>query len=176
MGTRLISLAALCFIIGRITVAGTEVPDSEERYVSRLELLKRRLLRDSGYDATARPVNNTSEPTAVHIAIIFPDITHVALEDGWFTLKLWFCSNWYDHRITWNAEDYNRTFHITAKLTEVWWPKLDIVNARGQDLDYMEDTVVLHPDGHIWVCPAFSVKAACAVDLSLFPNDEQVKH
>lgn len=174
MGAQFYFLVALCVIIGRYTVAGAEVPDSEGRYVSRLEQLKRRLFRESGYDATARPVNNTAEPTTVHITIIFPDITHVALEDGWFTLKLWICTNWYDYRLTWNAEDYNRTFHITAKLTEVWWPKLEIVNAGGQDLNSFEDIVVLHPDGHIWVCPAFSVKAACAVDLSLFPNDEQV--
>lgn len=174
MGAQFYFLVALCVIIGRYTVAGAEVPDSEGRYVSRLEQLKRRLFRESGYDATARPANNTAEPTTVHITIIFPDITHVALEDGWFTLKLWICTNWYDYRLTWKAEDYNRTFHITAKLTEVWWPKLEIVNAGGQDLNSFEDIVVLHPDGHIWVCPAFSVKAACAVDLSLFPNDEQV--
>ncbi|KAK8777038.1 hypothetical protein V5799_029617 [Amblyomma americanum] len=160
------------FLASFLTVAQTGQPESSG-YVPAVQEIRRRLLRDSGYDPSTRPANDSSKPTAIHVVIPLVEVNYVSLEDEWFTVALYFCKFWKDHRLSWNKEDFDGTNRISGSTDEIWWPRVDVVNARRGDVDTLQDKVNVYSGGHVWSCDAMRVKIPCSMDLSDFPNDKQ---
>ncbi|XP_065280746.1 acetylcholine receptor subunit beta-like isoform X3 [Dermacentor albipictus] len=135
--------------------------------------LRRRFLRESGYDASSRPANDSAEPTVVRVVIPLSEVNYVALVDEWFTVALYFCKFWKEPRFSWDPKDYGGSHRFSGTTKEIWWPRVEVVNAKRQDIDLLQQSVSVYSDGNTWSCDALKVKTPCSVDLSDFPNDRQ---
>ncbi|XP_077498053.1 acetylcholine receptor subunit beta-type unc-29-like [Amblyomma americanum] len=171
---RLVGLVLLA-VVARSSVDSTSSGDDfDDTYVTHLEYLKRKLVTDREYDPTTRPRNNSSEPTVVHIPVHFENIYRIVLADGWFSVAIWLCMNWKDDRLEGSKEDFQGVPHVSLDLSEVWWPRVDVVTARQEDCHFLPRLAVVTPEADVWMCYTTKVRSPCSVDAREFPNDEQV--
>ncbi|KAL1420415.1 hypothetical protein MTO96_024240 [Rhipicephalus appendiculatus] len=166
-----LSLVMCCF--AAFLAVGKSGPRSDDAYVPGVQDLRRRFLQESGYDPSLRPTNDSAEPTAVTVVIPVSEVTYFALVGDWFTVALYFCEFWKDPRFSWNPQEYGGAHRFTGTTKQIWWPRIDVVNAKRQDVDLLQQRVTVYNDSNAWSCAAMKVKTPCKVDLSDFPNDKQ---
>ncbi|XP_054924579.1 uncharacterized protein [Dermacentor andersoni] len=162
----------VCCLSACVAAAKSEL-EIGSGYDSGVQELRRRFLRESGYDASSRPTNDSAEPTVVRVVIPLSEVNYVALVDEWFTVALYFCKFWKDPRFSWDPKDYGGSHRFSGTTKEIWWPRVEVVNAKRQDVDLLQQSLIVYSDGNTWSCDALKVKTPCNVDLSDFPNDRQ---
>ncbi|XP_037529802.1 acetylcholine receptor subunit beta-like [Rhipicephalus sanguineus] len=165
-------LLVMCCLTAILAVveSGTQIDGA---YVPGVQELRRRFLQESGYDPSLRPTNHSAEPTAVTVVIPLSEVTYFALVGDWFTVALYFCEYWKDPRFSWDPRDYGGAHRFSGTTKQIWWPRIDVVNAKRQDVDLLQQRVTVYNDSNAWSCAAMKVKTPCRVDLSDFPNDKQ---
>ncbi|XP_075525656.1 acetylcholine receptor subunit beta-like [Dermacentor variabilis] len=162
----------VCCLSACIAAAKSEL-EIGSGYNPGVQELRRRFLRESGYDASSRPANDSAEPTVVRVVIPLSEVNYVALVDEWFTVALYFCKFWKETRFSWDPKDYGGSHRFSGTTKEIWWPRVEVVNAKRQDVDLLQQSVSVYSDGTTWSCDALKVKTPCSVDLRDFPNDRQ---
>ncbi|XP_065280745.1 acetylcholine receptor subunit beta-like isoform X2 [Dermacentor albipictus] len=162
----------MCCLSACVAAAKSEL-EIGSGYNPGVQELRRRFLRESGYDASSRPANDSAEPTVVRVVIPLSEVNYVALVDEWFTVALYFCKFWKEPRFSWDPKDYGGSHRFSGTTKEIWWPRVEVVNAKRQDIDLLQQSVSVYSDGNTWSCDALKVKTPCSVDLSDFPNDRQ---
>ncbi|XP_029829027.2 acetylcholine receptor subunit beta-type unc-29 [Ixodes scapularis] len=145
-----------------------------EEYVSHRQLLRAKLFDPSKYDVNRRPDNGTSSATNVSLHLFWEYTTFMNLEDGWLSLSMVTCNNWYDTALEWDPDDYGGLESISTFPSEIWYPDIEIVNTSFDDYTTETITVYLHHDGEIWFCQPVTAKIPCSMDLTDYPFDSQV--
>ncbi|EEC16327.1 neurotransmitter gated ion channel, putative [Ixodes scapularis] len=176
-----INLLLVMLMLQRITVllkTSSAVPKIDEtpyeEYVSHRQLLRAKLFDPSKYDVNRRPDNGTSSATNVSLHLFWEYTTFMNLEDGWLSLSMVTCNNWYDTALEWDPEDYGGLESISTFPSEIWYPDIEIVNTSPDDYTTETITVYLHHDGEIWFCQPVMAKIPCSMDLTDYPFDSQV--
>ena len=82
--------------------------------------------------------------------------------------------SWVDRRLMWNPADYDGLEEIRLRVNQVWTPGIIFHNARdGQFGQAFAVNVGVRASGDIeWLPPAL-YKAACSINVKLFPFDKQ---
>ncbi|XP_077497535.1 acetylcholine receptor subunit beta-like [Amblyomma americanum] len=83
--------------------------------------------------------------------------------------------NWKDDRLEGSKEEFQGVPHVSLDLSEVWWPRVDVVTAGQEDSEFLPRFALLTPEAGLWMCYTTKVRSPCSVDTRDFPNDEQVR-
>lgn len=155
--------------------------------------LKRDLLKN--YDKFARPAeNNATTPCTIGLTIRHIDVDEtrsIMTLYSWvrlvnsmqcdplqkphrLTSKFLPFQKWQDHKLVWNASDYDGMTNVHVAEHEIWQPDIVLYNNAGANMDhYGQTNLILYNTGEVlWVPPA-QLSVFCELDLTYWPYDIQ---
>jgi len=119
--------------------------------------------------AMSRP-NTGVGPTPVNVYLYVVDVFDVSGADQAFTADVVLIAEWRDPKLAGKG-----TAIRTAKLEDVWEPRLQLVNQRGGNA-MMPQRVEIHPEGLVRYRQRWSGRFTARMDLRDFPLDRQRFH
>jgi len=136
-----------------------------------------RLLRHlmTGYDASARPVSNSTYPLKVVFGMSLHLIIDVDERNQILTTNCWLTQKWNDSHLTWNSEDYGGVSVVRIPYQRVWRP--DIILYNNADAQYstsmINTNVIVSNAGEVvWLSHGI-FRSSCDIDVEFFPFDLQ---
>ena len=117
--------------------------------------------------AMARP-NAGAGPTPVNVYLYVVDVFEVSGSDQAFNADVVLIAEWRDPIVAGKS-----TAIQSAKLEDVWEPRLQLVNQRGASV-LLPQRVEIHPDGLVRYRQRWSGRFTARMDLRNFPLDRQL--
>jgi hypothetical protein len=117
-------------------------------------------------------------PVQIKVGVAFLSIDSFSENTGTFKATVDLRLRWVDTRLRKPAAEANgppkvlRGAEAQAQLDELWVPKVDVVNQRG-DSSYAALGLRLYPDGQVEMTRRISGEFATPVDVGSFPFDHQ---
>ncbi|XP_065339487.1 neuronal acetylcholine receptor subunit alpha-10-like isoform X1 [Cloeon dipterum] len=135
--------------------------------------LTRFLLRD--YDASVRPVENSSLPLTVTFGISLHHIIDVDEKNQILTTNCWLTHVWTDHHLRWNASEFAGIKVVRLPYTRVWKP--DVILYNNADSQYsnavINTNVIVSSGGEVvWLSHGI-YRSSCDINVEFFPFDVQ---
>uniref|UniRef100_A0A0P4W8G7 Uncharacterized protein n=1 Tax=Scylla olivacea TaxID=85551 RepID=A0A0P4W8G7_SCYOL len=89
------------------------------------------------------------------------------------SLHAWLGYSWYDHRLSWKAEDYGGAEMMTLSSRDVWLPDFSVYNAGDAEATLLTSRfrVIVYPDGKVLHVPSLDLHYSCVADLTYWPHD-----
>lgn len=128
------------------------------------------------YNKNTRPVHNASEAVKVTIGLTLHELIEVNMEKNSITAVFWFNYDWTDPFLSWkNKRKYAEVGDIRLNPSDIWTPDVEVYNLReGKFLaSERNNRVVLYSSGKIVWVPPYHITAACSLDSTWFPFDDQ---
>lgn len=132
------------------------------------------LLNKTNYDVRLRP-NMTGGPVEVKVRMKMLSIDSIDTVNMDFSLDVFLTQQWVDERL-----DHGTSNTITVNykdLDKIWLPDTYFVNAKDSSFHFVtkeNKLAQVGPNGLISYRIRISLKAACQMDLRLFPMDKQI--
>ncbi|XP_050666745.1 neuronal acetylcholine receptor subunit alpha-10-like [Leptidea sinapis] len=128
------------------------------------------------YDASVRPVENSSQPLVVTFGVSLHHVIDVVEKDQLLTTNCWITQIWMDHHLRWNTSDFNGISVIRLPHQRVWKP--DIILYNNADPNYSSavintNVIVKHTGEVTWLSHGIYV-SVCDINVEQFPFDIQV--
>jgi len=111
--------------------------------------------------------NAGGEPERITVRVALLDITNVDDKEQRFTIDAYVEISWQDPRLAFEA-----SVERTLAMSDVWTPRLAIVNNRGLDFLFPE-VVTVDREGNVTMRQRFAGPLAVDLDLRKFPFDSQ---
>ncbi|XP_054257885.1 neuronal acetylcholine receptor subunit alpha-7-like [Macrosteles quadrilineatus] len=129
----------------------------------------------SNYDASVRPVENSSIPLKVIFGISLHHIIDVDEKNQILTTNCWLTQIWEDHHLKWNASDFAGIKVIRVPYNRVWKP--DTILYNNADSQYssavINTNVIVSSNGEVvWLSHGI-YRSSCDIDVEYFPFDIQ---
>lgn len=106
-------------------------------------------------------------PSIVSVAIKELQVQEYLVELGAFQANFWMELSWYDKRLRWDVLQYNGT--LSWDSSELWTPKLVLLNRQSVDELIIQGRAVIHPDGQIILRTKFQGHFRCPLSVAPFP-------
>ncbi|XP_055862644.1 acetylcholine receptor subunit alpha-like [Biomphalaria glabrata] len=137
-----------------------------------------RLDRHSGHFVDVRPVLDQSQVVTVTVGYSILSIVDVSELSQSVTYNIYFHLMWRDEIVVWNASQYGGVHQITAGRSDLWRPRLVVLNSIGERELYKEDSSPLQVDhtGQVSWTASGPLATSCSLDLSRYPVDDHVCH
>ncbi|KTG42494.1 hypothetical protein cypCar_00040064, partial [Cyprinus carpio] len=114
-------------------------------------------------------------PVNVAMAIEVASIDHISEANMEYTMTVFLRQSWRDDRLSYNHT--NKTLGLDSRFVDkLWLPDTFIVNAKSawfHDVTVENKLIRLQPDGVILYSSRITSTAACDMDLTKYPMDEQ---
>ncbi|XP_060804850.1 neuronal acetylcholine receptor subunit alpha-10 [Amyelois transitella] len=128
------------------------------------------------YDASVRPVENSSHPLLVTFGVSLHHIIDVEEKDQLLTTNCWITQVWMDYHLRWNTSDFNGIGVIRIPYERVWKP--DIILYNNADPNYRSavintNVIVKHTGEVTWLSHGIYV-SVCDINVEQFPFDVQL--
>ncbi|XP_047528433.1 neuronal acetylcholine receptor subunit alpha-10-like [Vanessa atalanta] len=128
------------------------------------------------YDASVRPVENSSHPLLVTFGVSLHHIIDVEEKDQLLTTNCWITQIWTDHHLRWNISDFDGISVIRIPYERVWKP--DIILYNNADPNYrsavINTNVIVKYTGEVtWLSHGIYV-SVCDINVEQFPFDIQL--
>ncbi|XP_049878518.1 neuronal acetylcholine receptor subunit alpha-10-like [Pectinophora gossypiella] len=128
------------------------------------------------YDASVRPVENSSIPLLVTFGVSLHHIIDVEEKDQLLTTNCWITQIWMDYHLRWNASDFDGISVIRIPYERVWRP--DIILYNNADPNYrsavINTNVIVKSTGEVtWLSHGIYV-SVCDINVEQFPFDVQL--
>ncbi|XP_017322708.1 gamma-aminobutyric acid receptor subunit delta [Ictalurus punctatus] len=127
-----------------------------------------------GYARNFRP-GIGGPPVNVAMAIEVASIDHISEANMEYTMTVFLRQSWRDDRLSYNHT--NKTLGLDSRFVDkLWVPDTFIVNAKSawfHDVTVENKLIRLQPDGVILYSSRITSTAACDMDLTKYPMDEQ---
>ncbi|CAH2236342.1 jg10723 [Pararge aegeria aegeria] len=128
------------------------------------------------YDASVRPVENSSHPLLVTFGVSLHHIIDVEEKDQLLTTNCWITQIWTDHHLRWNTSDFDGISVIRIPYERVWKP--DIILYNNADPNYrsavINTNVIVKNTGEVtWLSHGIYV-SVCDINVEQFPFDVQL--
>jgi hypothetical protein len=114
--------------------------------------------------------NAGSGPTPVNVYLYLVDLFDVSGSDQAFNADVVVVAEWRDRTLAGKS-----TAILSAKLEDIWEPRLQVVNQRGASV-LLPQRVEIHPDGLVRYRQRWSGRFTTRMDLRDFPLDRQRFH
>ena len=164
----MLSYLSIIFIV--ILFTGYAVDSSTINLTNKLDSL----LNKTNYDVRLRP-NITGAPVEVKVKMKMLSIDSIDTVNMDFSLDVFLNQQWIDGRLDHGTDN---TITVNNKdLDKIWLPDTYFVNAKDSSFHYVTNEnrlLQIGPKGHISYRIRISLKAACQMDLRLFPMDIQL--
>jgi len=121
-------------------------------------------------DMTMSRPNAGAGPTPVNVYLYLVDVFEVSGSDQAFNADVVVVAEWCDPSLAGKS-----TAILSAKLEDVWEPRLQVVNQRGASA-LLPQRVEIHPDGLVRYRQRWSGRFTTRMDLRDFPLDRQRFH
>jgi glycine receptor alpha-4 len=118
-------------------------------------------------DMTLSRPNAGGGPTPVNVYLYLVDVFEVSGSDQAFSADVVLIAEWRDPNLA-----RRRTAIQSAKLEDVWEPRLQVVNQRGASI-LLPQRVEIYPDGLVRYRQRWSGRFTARMDLKDFPLDRQ---
>ncbi|CAK1602223.1 unnamed protein product [Parnassius mnemosyne] len=127
------------------------------------------------YDASVRPVENSSQPLLVTFGVSLHHIIDVEEKDQLLTTNCWITQIWTDYHLRWNTSEFDGISVIRIPYERVWRP--DIILYNNADPNYksavINTNVIVKNTGEVtWLSHGIYV-SACDINVEQFPFDIQ---
>ncbi|XP_045770637.1 neuronal acetylcholine receptor subunit alpha-10-like isoform X2 [Maniola jurtina] len=128
------------------------------------------------YDASVRPVENSSHPLLVTFGVSLHHIIDVEEKDQLLTTNCWITQIWTDYHLRWNTSDFDGINVIRIPYERVWKP--DIILYNNADPNYrsavINTNVIVKNTGEVtWLSHGIYV-SVCDINVEQFPFDVQL--
>ncbi|KAL4712714.1 hypothetical protein ACJJTC_008011, partial [Scirpophaga incertulas] len=128
------------------------------------------------YDASVRPVENSSHPLLVTFGVSLHHIIDVEEKDQLLTTNCWITQVWTDYHLRWNTSDFDGIDVIRIPYERVWKP--DIILYNNADPNYrsavINTNVIVKSTGEVtWLSHGIYV-SVCDINVEQFPFDVQL--
>ncbi|XP_059478376.1 neuronal acetylcholine receptor subunit alpha-10 [Neocloeon triangulifer] len=135
--------------------------------------LTRYLMTD--YDASVRPVENSSLPLKITFGISLHHIIDVDEKNQILTTNCWLTYIWTDHHLKWNASDFAGIKVVRIPYNRVWKP--DVILYNNADSQYsnavINTNVIVSSNGEVvWLSHGI-YRSSCDINVEYFPFDIQ---
>ena len=159
----------------RFSAVTSTITDSSRWLAATLLLL----FSISGHAANSAEFPPSLDMTEVSISLW--DIWILEIDDkaNTFEIDATVTAEWHDHRLAFNPEDYSG--HTLRRIegeaatealkTEIWWPNLEIADARGPRVP-VNISIEVDSDGYVRYQERFLASISQTKDFSLFPFDD----
>ncbi|RXM99788.1 Acetylcholine receptor subunit gamma [Acipenser ruthenus] len=160
------------------TFARRERRDAPSQTVSTARNQEERLLnhlfKDRAYNKEQRPVQSQDEVVDVYLALTLSNLISLKEVDETLTTNVWIEHGWYDHRLSWNASEFDDISILRLPPRLVWLPEIVLENnndAQFQVAYYCN--VLVDPSGYMYWLPPAIFRSSCAINVNFFPFDWQ---
>ncbi|XP_059468633.1 neuronal acetylcholine receptor subunit alpha-10-like [Neocloeon triangulifer] len=164
LGWRLLMIRVIALLLQGVVHGSAD--ESEYR-------LTRHLMTD--YDASVRPVENSSLPLKVSISIALHNIIDVDEKNQILTTNCWMSYTWMDHHLKWNASEFAGIKVVRIPHKQVWTP--DIILYDNADSQYsravISTNVIVYSDGKMLLLSHGIFHSTCDINVEYFPFDVQ---
>ncbi|XP_068626749.1 neuronal acetylcholine receptor subunit alpha-3-like [Battus philenor] len=128
------------------------------------------------YDASVRPVENSTQPLLVTFGVSLHHIIDVEEKDQLLTTNCWITQIWTDYHLRWNTSDFDGISVIRIPYERVWRP--DIILYNNADPNYKSavintNVIVKHTGEVTWLSHGIYV-SVCDINVEQFPFDIQL--
>ncbi|CAH2050600.1 unnamed protein product, partial [Iphiclides podalirius] len=128
------------------------------------------------YDASVRPVENSSQPLMVTFGVSLHHIIDVEEKDQLLTTNCWITQIWTDYHLRWNTSEFDGISVIRIPYERVWRP--DIILYNNADPNYKSavintNVIVKHTGEVTWLSHGIYV-SVCDINVEQFPFDIQL--
>lgn len=122
-----------------------------------------------------RPTLNKSEPIEVKIEIVLNTIHALNMKDQILTTSVGLKVFWTDEFLTWNSSFYGETNEISAPLSKIWNPDMNLVNYADNPNIFVdnEKRVNIYSDGRVEWQSDLVLKTYCLVDTERYPFETE---
>ncbi|MGH0175803.1 UNVERIFIED_CONTAM: hypothetical protein FKN15_071500 [Acipenser sinensis] len=127
--------------------------------ISLEERLLNHLFKERAYNKEQRPVQSQDEVVDVYLALTLSNLISLG---------------WYDHRLSWNASEFDDISILRLPSRLVWLPEIVLENnndAQFQVAYYCN--VLVDPSGYVYWLPPAIFRSSCAINVNFFPFDWQ---
>ncbi|CAH1639778.1 unnamed protein product [Spodoptera littoralis] len=157
----------LKYVVATFLIKGAVCCDEEYRLVRHLM---------TRYDASVRPVENSSQPLLVTFGVSLHHIIDVEEKDQLLTTNCWITQIWTDYHLRWNTSDFDGIGVIRIPYERVWRP--DIILYNNADPNYRSavintNVIVKHTGEVTWLSHGIYV-SVCDINVEQFPFDVQL--
>lgn len=126
------------------------------------------------YDASVRPVKNSSDPVVVRLGITLTQIFDLDEKNQVLTTNVWLDQEWLDEYLVWNPSDYGNLTKLRIPCDKIWLPDIVLCNnADDYTRGYYQSRAMLDSGGNVFWPPPTKFRSTCPVDVTYFPFDDQ---
>ena len=122
-------------------------------------------------------INNNTNADAIHVRVFLIPVEVLSIDPETQILEIssYVTLLWNELGLAWDPAEYNNITMIEFPVSDIWFPKLSVVNA-------VKDNNLIPPqfsylsinfNGYIILSLAVNIKTSCQLDLTIFPFDEQ---
>lgn len=147
--------------------------DSSSPPLSHEKRLMDSLLRH--YDASVRPVKNSSEPVIIRLGITLTQIFDLDEKNQVLTTIVWLDQEWFDEYLVWDPLEFGNFSNLRLPCHKIWLPDIVLYNnADDYTRGYFQTRAMIDPQGRVFWPPPTKFRSTCPVDVTYFPFDDQV--
>ncbi|XP_041125642.1 acetylcholine receptor subunit delta isoform X1 [Polyodon spathula] len=150
-----------------LCVSGSTARNQEERLLNHL-------FKERAYNKELRPVQSQDDVVDVYLALTLSNLISLKEVDETLTTNVWIEHGWYDHRLSWNASEFDDISILRLPPRQVWLPEIVLENnndAQFQVAYYCN--VLVDPSGYMYWLPPAIFRSSCAINVNFFPFDWQ---
>ncbi|XP_053374296.1 acetylcholine receptor subunit alpha-1-B-like [Mercenaria mercenaria] len=131
----------------------------------------------SGYNTRQRPVLEQSDTLNVSVSFFVASIRELDEVAGKFSIVGVVTTTWRDEIVNWTPRNYDGALKIDLKLSDIWYPKLVLMNPYYKMIDLGQDWMMLSVtyEGDTIFQPISIFESTCDVDVTYYPYDTQVR-
>ncbi|XP_029646607.2 acetylcholine receptor subunit beta-type unc-29-like [Octopus sinensis] len=126
------------------------------------------------YDKTKRPVESDDDIIYANVSLTLKKIIELDILKGALASNLILGFEWNDVNLKWTDTQYNIGY-INAKLSDVWYPNVQICNSVTGKFSFDENkevTINRNGDVHLYIDKIF--ETYCKINVEKYPFDEHV--
>ncbi|XP_075537182.1 neuronal acetylcholine receptor subunit alpha-10-like [Dermacentor variabilis] len=147
--------------------------DSSSPPLSHEKRLMDSLLRH--YDASVRPVKNSSEPVIIRLGITLTQIFDLDEKNQVLTTIVWLDQEWFDEYLVWDPLEFGNFSNLRLPCQKIWLPDIVLYNnADDYTRGYFQTRAMIDPQGRVFWPPPTKFRSTCPVDVTYFPFDDQM--
>ncbi len=138
--------------------------------------LLNRLLTDYDPESRPWPEDADSGPTRVNFGLTLQQAGIDEANSRLWAL-VWFHLEWTDHDLKWNISEFQSLVRdVRISADRIWTPRVLLENfvVSSNRVPYNGTNVVVTSRGDCTYIPPLKLLASCPLDLTFFPNDEQI--
>lgn len=126
------------------------------------------------YNRLVRPAVDANDTIHIEFKLKLSQIVDVHAKDQTLTANGWLIHHWYDHRLSWNPDEYGgiRNFYVPGEM--IWLPDIILYNnAHGSPWVSVITKAHVYYDGRVTWEPPVIYHSFCTINIEWYPYDIQ---